>query len=162
MDTPLFLDIEASSAEPDAFPVAIAWSNHAGDIHHRLIAPMDDWTQVNTSLHSHLSIEELLMRGESPWEVIKSLNSDLADEVVYVDGLDEDERWLHKLFDAFNTDLSFSVRPFMELLPQTSHEDLHEQRRDIFHEFGLDLEYPESHVRALQILYQRITLMGDF
>ena len=160
MDTPLFLDIEASSAEPDAFPVAIAWSNGHSDILHCLISPVDDWSDAS-ALQGHLSVDELRMRGESPWDVIKSLNADLADETVYVDGLNEDERWLFKLYDAFNTEPAFNIQPIQALLPDLNNDQLDSYRQEIFHEFGLDIEYPESHVRAMQIIFQRLTLLGS-
>lgn len=113
-----FVDVEASGLEqPDSYPIEIGWADSLGNGDGFLIRPHDDWTHwdpVAESMHG-IQRDELLDKGLPVHEAADRLNDMLGCEVVFCDGLDSDQFWLNKLFDAAGVEPSFELSDVYQL-----------------------------------------------
>jgi len=98
----VFLDIEASSLEPDSYPIEIGWvfENGAGEAH--LIQPETDWKDWASSAQNlHQISRATLARDGSPAEAVgQRLVAALTGHVVCSDAAGWDGRWLGCLLRA--------------------------------------------------------------
>ncbi len=120
---PCFIDVEATGFGVDSYPIEIAWSDEAGEIHRCLIdpTPVPEWTAWGAEAeHVHgIDLERLRRNGWPPDYVATRLTEDLAGKVVYSDAPDYDRRWIGRLFTAIARPLSFQVDHIDELLLAT-------------------------------------------
>ncbi|WLQ14897.1 hypothetical protein O5O45_02965 [Hahella aquimaris] len=158
LEDALFLDIEASSPDDDAYPICIAWTDPDGAIQKALIIPEDDWEDWDFGYqHSHgLSREHLFEQGETGKDVIRALSSDLAEATVYVDGLDPDAQLLERLFEAFDADMPFELARITDFLPELDFETFLERRQEILLENGLSGFNAENNVFVMAELTRRL------
>lgn len=117
---PCFGDFEASSLQPDSYPIEVAWALPTGEIRSHLIKPDpdwgDDWDEI-AELEIHgISREELDAEGVDPFTIAHAMNRDLAGQVLYFDGGGFDRAWLQKLFDAAGFEMTFTFGDFTSLL----------------------------------------------
>lgn len=148
---PLFIDVEASTSDEDGFPVAISWSLPDGQLKSVLIIPDDEWDPWEHTGHD-IDIQHLFDQGVSGPDIISELNEDLDGQTVYIDGIDEDEALIEKLFDTYQQSLGFELAPATELFSKLSIEELLAQRQEIIREHQLDPESIEDKVRAFIFL----------
>lgn len=148
---PLFIDIEASSPDENAFPTVISWSLPDGQLKSILIIPDDEWDPWDNA-DPHIDLQHLFDQGVSGPDAIRELNEDLDGQTVYVDGLDDDECLLELLFETYNHTLSFEIATLRELFPRQGIENIFSLRQDIANEYQLDIEQTEDNVRALIFL----------
>tara|TARA_R110002072_G_scaffold172728_4_gene327041 strand:+ start:10368 stop:10862 length:495 start_codon:yes stop_codon:yes gene_type:complete len=150
-DFPLFIDIETSSPDENAFPTSIAWSLPDGQMKSVLIIPDDEWEPWHNT-DADIDLQHLFDQGVSGPDVIRELNEDLDGQTVYIDGLDEDENLLELLFDTYQHSLGFEIASLRELFPKQGIENILSLRNDIANEYQLDIEQIEDKVRALIFL----------
>ena len=148
---PLFIDIEASTAEENGFPTAISWSLPDGQLKSVLIIPDDEWDPWENA-DAGIDLQHLFDQGMTGHDIIRELNEDLDGQTVFIDGLDEDEQLLEKLFDTFQQSMGFEIAPLTELFNQHDLENLLLLRDDIARECQLDLELIEDKIRSLIFL----------
>ena len=125
MNTPLFLDIEASSLGSASYPIEVAWSCPDASIESHLISPAGiaswtDWSMAAERLHG-LSREQLLTEGKSPAWVARRLNEQLAGQTLHSDNPDYDWFWLEELFKK--QDYSNEVTIKLNFIKKKSGED---------------------------------------
>ena len=117
---PCFLDVEATGFGPDSYPIEIAWSDEAGEIHRCLIdpTPVPGWTDWSTDAEKVHGIdrERLKRNGWPPDYVASLLTQDLTGKTVYTDAPDYDSRWVTRLFAAIGQPLPFRFDHIDELL----------------------------------------------
>ncbi len=158
MRTPrLFLDIEASSPDEEGYPVVIAWSTRDGVIRNVLVCPDDDWTEWDSGFESGMGLtrEHLIDQGLSCKDVARLLAEDLAEETVYVDGLDPDELWLERLFEAARSELPFEIAPMNQFPELADIPDLFERKRELLDEEGLTAFQAEHNVYVMLRLCEK-------
>lgn len=148
---PLFLDIEASTAEDNSFPIAISWSLSDGQLKSVLIIPDDEWDPWENA-DTGIDLQHLFDQGMTGTDIIRELNEDLDGQTVFIDGLDNDEQLLEKLFDTFQQSMGFELAPLTDLFSQHDLESILLMRDDIAREFQLDLDVLEDKIRAFIFL----------
>lgn len=157
MSLPLFLDIEVSSPDEEQYPIAIAWSLPDGQLKSVLVSPDDDWAPWDNA-DADTDVQYLMDQGMSGLDVIREMNQDLSGQTVFVDGLDDDEALIDKLFETFGDDPDFEIAPLTSLLPEPF-ESLLDQRRQLAENHELDLNAAEDSVRSMLFLYSEINRM---
>jgi hypothetical protein len=106
----LFVDLEASSLEPDGYPIEVAWVDQDGKGETHLIRPPDQWLQVDAGnpgwspeseqLHG-ISLATLLAEGEPVQDVAARAALLSATYVMACsDAPPSDGAWLNRLFKA--------------------------------------------------------------
>jgi hypothetical protein len=148
---PLFIDIEASTAEENGYPVAMSWSLPDGQLKSVLIIPDNDWDPWENA-DAGLDVQHLFDQGMTGADIIRELNEDLDGQTVFIDGLDDDERLLEMLFDTFQQSMGFELAPLTDLFQDHDLDTILLMRDDIAREFQLDLELIEDKVRAFIFL----------
>jgi hypothetical protein len=144
---PLFLDIEMSTPDDNGFPTSISWSLPDGQLKSVLIIPDDEWDPWENA-NPEIDLQHLFDQGVSGPDVIRELNEDLDGKTVYVDGLDDDELLLEKLFDTYEQSIGFEIATVSELFPKHNIEHILALRNEIAREYQLELESIEDKVRA--------------
>jgi|GEM_PF-2742612 len=155
MTHPLFIDINTSHADDNAFPTSIAWSLPDGTIKSVIISPDSDWDPWNNA-SPDVDIQHLMDQGVSGPDVIREMNEDLDGQTVFVDGLDEDELLLELLFETYDNTLGFELATISKLNPQYSFEDLLVIRLQIADEYQFNLGLAEENIQALLHLSERL------
>lgn len=144
---PLFIDIESSSPDENGFPISISWSLADGQLKSILIIPDDEWEPWENS-DPEIDLQHIFDQGVSGPDVIRELNEDLDGQTVYIDGLDEDESLLEKLFDTYEQSFGFEIATVNALFPRHDIENILSIRNEIAREYQLDPESIEDKVRA--------------
>lgn len=117
---PCFLDVEATGFGPESYPIEIAWSDEAGEIHRCLIdpTPVPTWTawDPQAELVHGIDRERLQRNGWPPEYVATRLIQDLAGKTIYTDAPDYDARWVERLFAAIGQPMPFRFDHVDEML----------------------------------------------
>jgi hypothetical protein len=156
MTHPLFIDIEASHADDNAFPTSIAWSLPDGTHKSVIITPDSDWDPWENA-SPDIDIQHLMDQGVSGPDVIREMNEDLDGQTVFVDGLDEDEALLELLFDTYNNTFGFELATIAQLHTNHNLENLLIMRRQIADEYQFNLDLADENVQALLHLSDRLS-----
>ncbi|MBB1486061.1 hypothetical protein [Oceanospirillum sediminis] len=154
---PIFIDFECSSPDDDGFPIAVCWSLPDGQVKSTLIIPEDHWLQGQSYLFDdeRISLDDLMMHGVSPLEVIREMQSDIDTDTVYSDGLGEDEHWLEMMFSAYGNEASFHITA-APLLYNIEYEHWQENKQQWLEDQGLDNYQSEANVVAMLNLHQQL------
>lgn len=148
---PIFLDIDVSTPDENGFPTAIAWSLPDGQLKSVFIIPDDEWDPWDNA-DPDIDLQHLFDHGVSGPDVIRELNEDLDGQTVYVDGLDEDELLLEKLFDTYQQSLGFEIATAQQLITKHNLDAILDLRHVTAREYQLDMESIEDKVRAFIFL----------
>ncbi|MFV1873843.1 MAG: hypothetical protein ACMZ64_11035 [Oleiphilus sp.] len=148
---PIFLDIDVSTPDENGFPTAIAWSLPDGQLKSVFIIPDDEWDPWDNA-DPDVDLQHLFDHGVSGPDVIRELNEDLDGQTVYVDGLDEDELLLEKLFDTYQQSLGFEIATAQQLITKHNLDAILDLRHVTAREYQLDMESIEDKVRAFIFL----------
>lgn len=148
---PLFIDIEASNADENSFPIAISWSLPDGQLKSVMVIPDDEWDPWENA-DAGIDLQHLFEQGMTGNDIIRELNEDLDGQTVFIDGLDDDELLLEKLYDTFQQSMGFELAPLTELFNQHDLESILLMRDDIAKDYQLDLEVIEDKIRAFIFL----------
>jgi len=155
MTHPLFLDIDASNADDNAFPTSIAWSLPDGTIKSVIICPDTDWEPWDNS-SPDVDIQHLMDHGVSGPDIIREMNEDLDGQTVFIDGLDEDEQLLELLFETYNDSFGFEIATLTQLHPKSQLEEMLAIRSQIANEYQFNLDLAEENIQALLHLSERL------
>ena len=155
MDYPVFMDIEASSAEDGQFPTIVSWSLPDGTLKSVLILPADEWDPWD-NIDSTIDIQHLFDQGVTPGDAAREMNDDLSGKTVFVDGLDADDILLEKLFEACGSDPDFELANLSQFDTAYSLEELLSLRNDCAEQNELDLSISEDNVRSMLFMSQDI------
>lgn len=154
MSLPMFIALEGAADDESSYPVAIAWSLPDGRIKQALIHPHEDWEEAETSLlrAAELDFQE---QGYAADEILRELQYDQEDDVLYVDVLHPQEAWLVKLFAAAEKELSVQLVEAAELYDDPL--GWQQVRYEALEFLGLDPSRAEDQVRALLEAHVRVT-----
>jgi hypothetical protein len=87
IETPLFLDFEASSLSDTSYPIGVAWSNPDGSIEPHLISPagIEKWTNWDPAAEQVHGIarSELLALGAAPRILCDRIRHCLSSKTVH-------------------------------------------------------------------------------
>ena len=146
---PHFIAIDASSREESAVPVAIAWSLEDGSIKTVLIQPEDDWDDWDYSLEDLHGISQhtLYQLGETPWSVVRELEHDLEQPLVFSHEAEVTQMLLERLYEACGRDLSIETADHAEGIADTNR--LAEWQMD----HALDHQPCDERVRLMLMLF---------
>ncbi len=145
---PVFIDIDASTFDDNGFPIAIAWSLPDGQLKSVLVIPDDEWDPWENA-DPHIDLQHLFDQGITGADIVRELNEDLDGQTVFIDGLDEDERLLEKLFDTYQQSMGFELAPMSELFREQDLESILAMREDTAREYQLDMELIEEKIKAM-------------
>jgi len=160
MSRPLFLDIEASSYDDDAFPVSLAWSLPDGRIKTVLVMPDESWN-LDEVERLPFDIQHYYDQGFSTSDIAHEINIDLDGSTVYVDGIDPDELWLEKIFEACGIEPTFELARMDDLFIGHEYASQLEIKNAIAQQHGLDTTLPEHSVLSLLYLSQQLLQLED-
>ena len=153
MNYPQFLHIESSCQEDGQYPIEIAWSLTDGSIKTVLVQPDDDWEPWDNA-SPELDVQHFMDHGETPNDIIRELNEDLTGNTVYVDGLNDYEYLVERLFEPCNpAEPDFEIAILRELFLGMDTESILDDLYHIAEQHNMDLCVPEHKVRAMLFLY---------
>ena len=160
MPYPLFLDLEGSSHDEGAYPIAASWSLPDGQIKSSLIMPEDDWEDwdVGNLAARGITRDHLLDQGFSALDVIREMNLDFGDARVYIDGLDYDQELLDRLFEAYGEDPTFELVSISRRIPEYGYERFLSYRQQLLDETGRSAYESESNVFVMLKLAEELGL----
>jgi len=138
MTYPLFIDVDISTPDEGGYPTAIVWSLPDGQMKSVIISPDEDWYPWDNT-DGTIDVQHLMDQGVSGPDIIREMNDDLNGQTVFVDGLDEDEKYLELLYETYGESLSFEIEPISKLFPSYQLEQLLQLRNDIANEYQFDL-----------------------
>lgn len=116
---PCFLDFEASGLGKDSYPIEVAWSLPSEKIECHLIRPAREWIKeaawdsAAEQLHG-ITLPSLEHKGQDPVWLCERMNVQLADQLVYCDGLPYDLFWLRRLFEVPDRTPAFTLASLQE------------------------------------------------
>lgn len=121
---PCFIDFEASSLNPESYPIQVAWSLPDGRVFDHFIDPrwVTNWTDWDDEAEWEIHrISRALLHdvGAPPQKVAERMNAMLAGKTLYADGLPFDQYWLDALFEASGLRPAFRLASFQELIYAT-------------------------------------------
>ncbi|TBW54620.1 hypothetical protein EZI54_13230 [Marinobacter halodurans] len=151
MRLPQFLDIEFVESHDACFPTAMAWSLADGAMKTVVIEPDETWLPDDAD-GLDVDLDYLQEQGVPLLELARELNDDLADQTIFVDGLDPDEGLVDLLFDTLRMPVPFELATVDHLIKHMPYEDLEDWRRELLFTHGLEPQLPESSVFALLML----------
>jgi len=154
MTYPLFIDVDISTPDEGGYPTAIVWSLPDGQMKSVIISPDEDWYPWDNT-DGTIDVQHLMDQGVSGPDIIREMNDDLNGQTVFVDGLDEDEKYLELLYETYGESLSFEIEPISKLFPSYQLEQLLQLRNDIANEYQFDLGNIEDKLKSLLFLYSK-------
>lgn len=109
----LLIDFEASSLNPDSYPIEVAWSNQDGTRESHLINPYSvkewrDWSKSAQEVHG-LSRNRLAQEGRPALWIAERMNKLLKGKVLLTNCFEYDLDWCEKLFMAAGKDMQFKL-----------------------------------------------------
>ena len=150
---PAFIFVETGD---DHLPLAISWSLPDGQIKHTLIQPLESWDGDHTGLGDY-DIDTLHTSGERPLDVLRELESNHCGETVYINGLNDDEEALERLFEEYGMAPFISVESLATLYPDQDPEEWREQRSELVQEQGLTPMQADHELLIMLMLHRRLT-----
>lgn len=149
---PAFLFIETGD---DHLPLAVSWSLPDGQIKHTLIQPIESWDGDSAALGDY-DIDTLHASGERPLDVLRELEADHSGETLYINGLNDDEGALERLFDEYGLSPFVVLEPLSTLYPDSDPEEWSELRTDLLQEQGLTPMQADHELLIMLMLHKRL------
>lgn len=150
------MTIEASGYTEESYPVALSWTLHTGEYKSVFIRPEDNWTEWDTTLERFESKnrQDLLETGESALDVIRELDLDVEQGIIYVEDVEMMKLWLGRLFEAFDKEIPFDIRPIFDIIPDLDFNSLDEERRFLIDSNNLSPTSSEDQIMILQRIWK--------
>lgn len=149
---PAFLAIETGD---DALPVAIAWSLPDGQIKYTLIQPLESWDDGDDLALNGYDLDTLHANGERPLDVIRELEADHFEAVLYVSGVGEEHDALERLFSEYGINPFVTLEYASRLYDNVDTETWQDARNDYLIDEGLPPMQADNEVLAMLNLHQR-------
>ncbi len=158
MNTPAFIDIEASGFGRGSYPIEVGLVDPAGQLFCTLVQPEADWAHWDEAAAALHGIERDLLSSHGrpcSW-VAEQLNQRLAGQTVYCDGWSQDYPWLSRLFDAADRSPAFKLEDLRTLLNEAEAQRWHGVVTQVREELSIGRHRASSDAKVLQIALQRL------
>ncbi len=163
MDTPAFIDVEASSLGTRGYPIEVGLITSEGSMYCTLILPPDDWSKLDPlvwdaaaeSVHG-ISRAILQNHGKPLPEVARELNRVAQGLTLFSDAWGNDYPWLARLFDAAELPMRFHVESSRSLLSDAEAGRWSAAKQQVIAELNLRRHRASSDAKILQRTLLRI------
>jgi hypothetical protein len=162
METPAFIDVEASGLGGRSYPIEVGLITSHGDMYCALVQPdatWQHWDEHAEAVH-HISRPILAQHGKPLVEVAQRLNDLLHGQTVYTDAWGNDYAWLSKLFDAADLPMRFRLESSRKLLDDAQAARWATVKEQVIDELKLARHRASSDAKVLQLTLTRI-LAGE-
>jgi hypothetical protein len=162
METPAFIDVEASGLGGRSYPIEVGLITSHGDMYCALVQPdasWQHWDERAEAVH-HISRPILAQHGKPLTEVAQRLNDLLRGQTVYTDAWGNDYAWLCKLFDAADLPMQFRLESSRKLLDDAQAARWGAVKDQVIEELKLVRHRASSDAKVLQLTLTRI-LAGE-
>nr|WP_295774052.1 hypothetical protein [Rhodoferax sp.] len=158
LPAPTVLDVEASGFGRNSYPIEIGFVLPNGHAYCTLIRPEATWTHWDAQAEAthHIPRALILERGAPVLEVARSINAQLAGQIVYSDGWANDFSWVGALFDAADMSPAFKLENLRALLDEQEADLWHTVKAQISSERGVQRHRASADARLLQLTLQRL------
>jgi hypothetical protein len=155
---PTVLDVEASGFGRKSYPIEVGFVLPDGHAYCTLIRPEPQWTHWDAQAEAthHIPRAIVVERGLPVNEVARSINLQLAGQIVYSDGWANDYSWLGALFDAADMTPSFRLENLRALLSEDQADQWHTVKSQVAQEQGLQRHRASADARLLQLTLVRL------
>lgn len=158
METPAFIDLEASGFGSTSYPIEVGLVLADGRSYSSLILPQAEWKHWDASAETVHGIKRgwLLQHGRPALEVAQEINRQLRGLTVYCDSWYHDFNWLSRLFDAAGMAPSFRLEDLRILLNQEEADSWQATKVLVQREMRLDRHRASNDARVLQATLMRL------
>lgn len=158
MQTPPFIDVEASGLGGRSYPIEVGIITAQGDMYCALLQPDPAWTDWDTAAEAvhHISRPILLQHGKPLLEVALRLNELLRGQTVYSDAWGNDYAWLAKLFDAAALPMLFKLESSRKLLDDAQAGRWAGVKEQVIAELKMARHRASADAKVLQLTLSRI------
>ncbi len=158
MQTPAFIDVEASGFGSASYPIEVGLVLADGQTYCTLIRPLPEWQHWDASAEAvhGISREILAQYGKTPQEVAADVNARLRGQTVFTDSWYHDFNWLSRLFDAADSSPQFQLEDLRKVLPQDKEPLWHSTKQAVTEELQLSRHRASNDARILQTTLLRV------
>ena len=162
MQTPPFIDVEASGLGGRSYPIEVGIITAQGDMYCALLQPDPAWTDWDTAAEAvhQISRPILIQHGKPLLEVARRLNQLLRGQTVYSDAWGNDYAWLAKLFDAAALPMLFKLESSRKLLDDAQAGRWAGVKEQVIAELKVARHRASADAKVLQLTLSRI-LQGE-
>lgn len=155
---PTILDVEASGFGRNSYPIEVGFVLPNGHAFCTLIRPEAHWTHWDTQAEAthHISRALIEQRGVPATAVARTINEQLAGQIVYTDGWAHDFTWLGALFDVADLSPAFRLENLRALLDDQQAEQWHTVKAAVSSERGAQRHRASADARLLQLTLLRL------
>jgi hypothetical protein len=155
---PTVLDVEASGFGRNSYPIEVGFVLPDGHCFCTLVRPESHWTHWDAQAEAMHHIPRAIVqeRGMPSHEVARTLNTQLAGQIVYSDGWANDYSWLGVLFDAAEMAPRFKLENLRALLNEEEADKWHTVKAEVTRERGAQRHRASSDARLLQLTLLRL------
>jgi hypothetical protein len=155
---PTVLDVEASGFGRHSYPIEVGFVLPNGHSFCTLIRPEAHWTHwdVQAEAVHHIPRALILQRGLPASTVARTINDQLAGQIVYSDGWVNDFSWLGALFDAADMSPAFKLENLRALLDERQADQWHAVKALVSSERGVQRHRASADARLLQLTLLRL------
>lgn len=163
MDTPAFIDVEASGLGPRSYPIEVGLITSEGSMYCTLIVPPEDWSRLDAaawdpaaeSVHG-ITRAILGTYGKPLAEVARELNRVARGLILYSDAWGNDYAWLARLFDAADLPMHFQIESSRKLLSEEEAGRWGAAKLEVIAELKLTRHRASSDAKILQRTLLRV------
>lgn len=158
MQTPPFIDVEASGLGGRSYPIEVGLITPAGDMYCALLQPDVAWTHWDEAAEAvhHISRPILLQHGKPLAEVARHVNQLLRGQTVYSDAWGNDYAWLAKLFDVAELPMLFKLESSRKLLDDTQAGRWATVKEQVVAELKMARHRASADAKVLQLTLARV------
>jgi len=157
MDTPAFIDVEASGLGPRSYPIEVGLITSTGTMFCTLIVPPEEWARLDAvawdpqaeSVHG-ITRSILTTYGKPLAEVARELNRVAGGMTLFSDAWGNDYAWLARLFDAADLSMHFQVESSRKLLTEDEAARWGAAKQEVIAELKLTRHRASSDAKILQ------------
>jgi hypothetical protein len=163
MDTPAFIDVEASGLGPRSYPIEVGLITSEGSMFCTLIVPPEDWAKSDAvawdpgaeSVHG-ITRTILGTYGKPLVDVARELNRVARGLTLYSDAWGNDYAWLARLYDAAGLPMLFHVESSRKLLSEDEAVRWGAAKMEVIAELKLTRHRASSDAKILQRTLLRV------
>ncbi|MCP5169520.1 MAG: hypothetical protein H6999_07150 [Hahellaceae bacterium] len=163
MNTPVFIDFEASSLDlVSSYPIEVGICCEDGSTRSWLVKPhviWQDWSAQAQKIHG-ISQEELCRDGLPLSQVTEELNALLNNQTVYCDAWTFDSFWLHRLFKGARCKPTFHLESVSVLLNSQQIQRWQTTRTNVIKEMNIETHRAANDAKILHETWKRLRTLG--